>query len=122
MKIGLNHGKKNDVWFNFPLMYRNNVIGKAETICPNTIKLLKSLKNINIAGYSLLIPNSKIEFHTDDTGPTFNSMAFNMKLSGGKSDLKIKDKNNIYITPFSLKNGTLKIYYFSLFFSIKSFA
>jgi hypothetical protein len=26
------------------------------------------------------------------------------------------------ITPFSLKNGTLKIYYFSLFFSIKSFA
>jgi len=26
------------------------------------------------------------------------------------------------ITPFSLKNGTLKIYYFFLFFSIKSFA
>jgi hypothetical protein len=30
--------------------------------------------------------------------------------------------NNIDITPFSLKNGTLKIYYFFLFFSIKSFA
>jgi len=89
-------------------MYRNNVIGKAGTICPNTIKLLKSLKNINIAGYSLLIPNSKIEFHTDDTGPSFNSMAFNMKLSGGKSDLKIKDKNNIYINLH--KNGKAIIF------------
>ena len=35
------------------------------------------------------------------------------------NDTHIIDNN---ITPFSLKNGTLKIYYFFLFFSIKSFA
>jgi len=87
----------NNTWFNYPLMYNNKIIGKAEEICPNTIKLLKKLKNIQVAGYSLLVPYGEIDFHTDSTGPSFNSMAFNMKLTGKRCRLIIRDKNKEYI-------------------------
>jgi beta-hydroxylase len=86
----------NNMWFNFPLMYQNQPIGKAEEICPKTIKLLKKLKNIQVAGYSLLVPYGEIDFHTDSTGPSFNSMAFNMKLTGGHCDLTVKSNNKMY--------------------------
>jgi aspartyl/asparaginyl beta-hydroxylase (cupin superfamily) len=87
----------NNTWFNYPLMYNNKIIGKAEETCPNTIKLLKSLNNIQVAGYSLLVPYGEINYHTDSTGPTYNSMAFNMKLTGKRCRLIIRDKNKEYI-------------------------
>lgn len=67
-----------DRWFSFPLIYYNHVIGLAEEICPNTIKILKSLGNIKTCGFTLLYPNS-----------SYNSMALNMSLTGTNSDLNI---------------------------------
>jgi hypothetical protein len=85
-------------WFNFPLMGSNNVIGFAEQICPKTISLLKELGEIHIAGFSLLLPGATLQPHTDATGPSYNSMALNMHLSGYNSNLyvKINDSFQIY--------------------------
>lgn len=84
----------NNHWFNFPLIYNNNPIGLAEKICPNTIKLLKKIPKIRVAGFSLLIPKSKIDIHADLTGPTYNSMALNLNLIGDNSSLFIKPYNS----------------------------
>jgi len=78
-----------DRWFSFPLIYYNHVIGLAEEICPNTIKILKSLGNIKTCGFTLLYPNSSLDIHTDTVGPSYNSMALNMSLTGTNSDLNI---------------------------------
>jgi beta-hydroxylase len=92
-----NINNKDNIWFNFPLMYNNKPVGLAEKICPESIKLLKKLKNIKISGYSLLVPNSKLDEHTDLTGPTYNSMALNLNLVGNNCSLFIKsDKDNKY--------------------------
>lgn len=82
-----------DRWFTFPLMYKNYPIGSAEEICPNTIKILKSLGNIKTCGFTLLYPKSSLDIHTDAVGPTFNSMALNMLLTGTNSDLNIYYNN-----------------------------
>ena len=90
-------GYDNNVWFNYPLMYKKIPIGKAEKTCPNTINILRSLNNIQVAGYSLLIPKSKIDYHNDLTGPSYDSMAFNMLLTDDDdADLKMKINNKIY--------------------------
>ena len=74
-------------WFNFPLVMKDEPIGFAKEICPNTIEMLNDLGGINIAGFSLLLPHSKLPIHIDATGPTHGTMAFNMLLSGEKSSL-----------------------------------
>lgn len=86
-----------NIWYNFPLMANNNILGDAEKLCPFTINLLKDIGNINIAGFSLILPNSQLPIHTDNTGPNFNSMALNMKLVGGICNLYVK-KNNKFIS------------------------
>ena len=86
-----------NIWYNFPLMVNNNILGDAEKLCPFTINLLKDIGNINIAGFSLILPNSQLPIHTDNTGPNFNSMALNMKLVGGICNLYVK-KNNKFIS------------------------
>ena len=58
-----------NIWYNFPLMANNNILSDAEKICPFTINLLKEIGNINIAGFSLILPNSQLPIHTDNTGP-----------------------------------------------------
>ena len=85
-----------DRWFSFPLMYNNFPIGCAEEICPNTINILKSLGNIKTCGFTLLYPKSSLDIHTDYVGPSFNSMALNMLLTGTNSHLNIYDKNVKY--------------------------
>lgn len=87
----------NNVWYTYPLIYKDKPVGRTEETCPLTIKLLQMLKGINICGFSLLLPNSKLPIHTDYTGPTYNSMALNMKLTGGICNLYIKNKNNKFI-------------------------
>jgi len=99
---------KSEKWFNFPLMYNNNIVGTSETICPNTIKILKEIGGINIAGFSLLLPDSTLEIHTDSTGPNNNSMALNMCLIGEKSHLYVKH-DNIFHT-YTHENGKLVIF------------
>lgn len=69
-------------WFNFPLMYHDTSIADAEKVCPNTIALLGKMGGINVAGYALLLPQSKLIVHHDATGPSFGSMALNMLLEG----------------------------------------
>ncbi|MDX1701497.1 MAG: aspartyl/asparaginyl beta-hydroxylase domain-containing protein [Melioribacteraceae bacterium] len=84
----------NDVeWYQFPLVYHNRVIGKADTICPETVKLLQQIPSIQIAGYALLLPKTTMPVHTDATGKRFNSMAVNMGLKSYDSYLYVKDKS-----------------------------
>jgi len=97
-----------DRWFSFPLMYKNYPIGLAEKICPNTIKILKSLGNIKTCGFTLLYPKSSLGIHTDDVGPSFNSMALNMLLTGTNSQLNIYH-NNIKYT-YTHENGKAVIF------------
>jgi beta-hydroxylase len=80
----------NDSWFTFPLIYKDSPVGKAEKLCPKTVKLLKQLGGIQIAAYSLLTPNSILPIHHDDTGPTFGSMSMNLLLDGTYCSLYIK--------------------------------
>lgn len=97
-----------DRWFSFPLMYKNCVIGSAEKICPNTIKILKSLGNIKTCGFTLLYPKSSLDIHTDQVGPNFNSMALNMLLTGTNSYLDIYDNNVQY--RYNHENGKAVIF------------
>jgi len=92
-------------WYNFPLIYDNRVVGLAEKICPNTIKLLKKIP-IKVCGYSLLLPNSKISIHNDGTGPSYKSMAFNLHLKGNNSSLFVNPEfvpeNNVNVKNLEL--------------------
>lgn len=86
--------QKGDKWLNFPLIYHGKVIDKSDQICPNTIKLLQKIPSIQIAGYSILLPNSKLDVHTDLTGKKQNSMAYNQLLTDSNANLYVG--NNKY--------------------------
>lgn len=81
-------------WYQYPLMYNGESIGNSQTVCPKSIELLKQIP-CRIAGYSLLLPNSKLPVHTDKTGPSSNSMAVNMGLVSLDSSLYINYNNQI---------------------------
>lgn len=80
-------------WFNFPLVINNQPVGAAEELCPTTIKLLKGIEGVNVAGFALLLPHSKLPVHTDTTGYHYNSAAFNMLLCGSNSTLHISPED-----------------------------
>ena len=80
-----------NIWYNFPLMYHNNVIDQADKICPQTINLLKQLQSVQIAGYSILLPKSRLPVHTDLTGKKYGSMACNFLLTNNNASLYIKN-------------------------------
>jgi len=73
------------VWYNFPLIYNDQVIDKSSEICPETIKLLQQIPGKQIVGYSLLLPNGSLSPHRDPTGKRFGSMAGNMLLTENDS-------------------------------------
>lgn len=79
-----------NTWYNFPLTVNDKIIDEAAKICPKTISLLNKLKCKQIVGYSLLLPNSKISTHKDNTGKVFNSMTGNLLLTDNKN-------TNVYI-------------------------
>jgi len=83
-------------WYNFPLILKDQPIGFAKEICPVTIGILQAIGGINVAGFAILRPHSILPVHTDVTGPTYGSMAFNMLISGEKSSL-IVGKSAPYI-------------------------
>ena len=95
--------------FNFPLMYKDNVIGIADILFPVTIKLLKEIGGIRIAGLSMILPGGSLIPHRDDTGPSFNSMALNFCLTGDNSRLYVKRRNGKQET-YIHKNGKLVIF------------
>ncbi len=84
-------GWQGSSWYNFPLMYHNEVIDKSDVVCPKTIELLKKVPSIQIAGYSLLLPNSKLDTHTDETGRRNNSMACNLLLTENNANLYVNN-------------------------------
>ncbi len=71
---------KNKDWLNFGLIYNNKVLEKNSKTCPKTSEILKNIKGINIAGFSLMTPNSKILPHKDSTGINSNSLAIHLGL------------------------------------------
>jgi len=85
------------IWYNFPLIYKNNIIDQSDKICPKTINLLKQINSIQIAGYSLLLPHSKLTIHTDTTGKKYNSMASNFLLTPNNANIYIKNNNGKFI-------------------------
>jgi hypothetical protein len=88
--------KEKNTWYNYPLLVNNIVMCNTDKTCPKTIQLLKmSGLKINIAGYALLLPNTKLMVHQDlQTGVTNNKAAVNLMLMGIDSNLYVKDKNN----------------------------
>ena len=88
--------KEKNTWYNYPLLVNDIVMCNTDKTCPKTIQLLKMCgMKINIAGYALLLPNTKLMVHQDlQTGPTNNKAAFNLMLTGTDSNLYVKDKNN----------------------------
>ena len=82
------------IWFNFPLMYHNKVIDKADQKCPETIKLLKQIPSIRIAGYSILLPRSELPKHVDQTGKSTFSMACNMLLTDNIANLYVQNNKH----------------------------
>ena len=54
--------------------------GKNADMCPRTTDLLMSIPGIQVAGFSLMMPRSKIKPHTDATGQKFGSMAYHLGL------------------------------------------
>ena len=86
-----------NIWYNFPLMYNNNIIDQADKIYPHTINLLKQIDFIQIAGYSLLLPHSKLSIHTDTTGKKYNSIASNFLLTPNNANVYIKNNNGKFI-------------------------
>jgi hypothetical protein len=104
-----NINTKTYAWFNFPLVYENKLVGDVEKQCPETSKLLKNF-NIRIAGFSLILANSEIEKHTDNTGPNYNSMALNMNLIGKNTSLFIKPHNNSKFIEYKHKEGDAVIF------------
>lgn len=71
----------NHEWFNFPLIYNDTPIDKADVICPKTTELLKCIGGFTIVGFSLLAPHGRLVAHTDATGQKFNTMAGNLLLT-----------------------------------------
>ncbi len=75
------NNEPNAQWLNFPLMVDGQLFEKNAVLCPTTSQLLLQHKDrINVAGFSLLQPMSKIPTHTDNTGVQFGSLAYHLGL------------------------------------------
>ena len=74
-----------NIWYNYPLFFNNNVIDSAETTCPKTVEILKKVKCKQIVGYSILLPGGALKKHRDPTGKKFQSMAANLLLTNSNN-------------------------------------
>ena len=71
----------NTNWLNYAIMYRGTVFPNNVCRCPHTAAILSSVcDRINIAGFSLMRPHSKIHPHTDRTGLRDGSLAYHLGL------------------------------------------
>jgi len=95
-------------WYQYPLIYNGESIGNSHNVCPKSIELLKQIP-CRVAGFSLLLPNTKLPIHIDNTGPSSHTMAVNMGLVSLDSRLYIKYNNQINI----IKNGDGKLIIFN---------
>ena len=96
----------NKNWLNFGLINNNKELQANSKICPKTCKLLKNIKGINLAGFSLLKPHSFIKPHIDNTGIDNNSLGIHFGLiipeSEKKKNFLIVNNKKIYEDNFKL--------------------
>lgn len=91
----------NSDWLNYPLIYYDESLGgKAEELCPNILNYLKTIKNIRIAGLSLLKKKGIITPHSDSTGLSNNSLACHICLTG--NGILTVDNINISQEPYKV--------------------
>lgn len=90
----------NTDWLNYGLVYYNTEFSQNTAHCPKTIVLLREIsEHINICGFSLLLPNTEILPHTDDTGLSHGSLAMHLGLvipSKNLCQLAVQDHNQMY--------------------------
>ena len=71
----------NTNWLNYALMYRGVSFPNNAARCPHTTNIFRMMHNIiNIGGFSLMRPRSKIAPHTDRTGLRDGSLAYHLGL------------------------------------------
>lgn len=99
----------NKNWFHFPIIYMGNFINNVEKIFPNTCDILRSMPFVHVAGFSLLLPNSTLKWHSDETGKSTQSLAMNLGLDSEKSVLYVKD-NNENIIKTNQESGKIIIF------------
>lgn len=73
-------GGPNREWMNWGIIFNGEPCGKNAEMCPVTTALLESIPGIQVAGFSMMMPRSKINPHTDATGQKFGSMAYHLGL------------------------------------------
>ena len=95
-------------WFHFPIIYLGKPINGIEKILPETAKIIKKIPSIYVAGFSVLLPNTTLRWHADETGAETDSLAVNLGLVSDNSVLHVKGKNNTYNVP--QKNGEAIIF------------
>lgn len=71
---------RNESWLNFPLVFEDSPIGLNALAAPFTVGLLRQIRGIHAAGFSLLRPNAEIFPHTDTTGAEWGNLAFHLGL------------------------------------------
>jgi aspartyl/asparaginyl beta-hydroxylase (cupin superfamily) len=71
---------RNELWLNWGLVFEDQPIGCNAALCPFTTALLRSMRGIHAAGFSLLKPGAEIFPHTDTTGAEFGNLAFHLGL------------------------------------------
>lgn len=86
-------------WKRFYLKWYKNFLPSAETLCPETIKLLKSIPNIHGAMFTLLPKGGQLKPHRD---PYAGSLRYHLGLITPNSDAC-----RIYVdgTPYAWKDG-----------------
>lgn len=86
-----------NVWFNFPLMYNDTAIDRADSLCPKTVELLRQIGGFTVVGFSMLNPYGRLVAHTDTTGRKFNTMAGNLLLTENTdSSIYVLDNKHLH--------------------------
>jgi beta-hydroxylase len=70
-------------WSKFYLRWYGHTHASAQSLCPNTVKLLSGIKSVNGAMFSLLPPGSQLTRHLD---PLAVSLRYHLGLSTPNSD------------------------------------
>lgn len=104
-KVGEKGANKN--WNNWGLVFDGNQLGKNAEMCPRTSKLLASIPGIQVAGFSVLKPDSVITPHTDSTGIKYNSLTYHLGL-----DIPHNGNNKLHVSGNSMKQQNGKAFLF----------
>ena len=88
-------GGPNREWMNWGIIVNGQPCGKNAELCPYTTELLTSIPGIKVAGFSMMMPRSKIYPHSDATGKEFGSMAYHLGLDcPNECNMVIGNTNN----------------------------